>query len=132
MSATIRRDKLWYWRNDGDGQVAELDIKLDRIDIEIDGLQRIRYEETKARLEALGIDTTNYRPPPPILEREQRCTNHLRPDDDVEALVREAKRTKLDRDFDEFIASRAPTVKTVDTSGRLLVRRGIRRVLGTR
>jgi hypothetical protein len=112
--------------------VAELDIKLDRIDIEIDGLQRIRYEETKARLEALGIDTSNYRPPPPLTERELRCSGHLRPDDDVGALVREAKRTKLDRDFDEFIASRSPTVKTVDTSGQLLVRRGIDQVLGTR
>ncbi len=89
MSA--RRDKLWYWLHDQDGQVAELDIKLDRIDIEIDGLRRIQYEETKAKLEQLGIDTSNYRPPPHIHRSEQRCSNHLRPDDDIGALVAAAQ-----------------------------------------
>ena len=72
--------------------MAELDIKLDRIDIEIDGLRRIQHEETKARLERLGIDTSNYRLPPPLLASEQRCTNHLRPDDDIEALVKAARK----------------------------------------
>ena len=96
MSANIRRDKLWYWLHDQDDQVAEIDIKLDRADIEIDGLRRIGFEETKARLERLGIDTTNYRPPPHIPRSEQRCTNHLRPDDDIEALVIAATETKLD------------------------------------
>ena len=130
MSAA--RDKLWYLLHDPVGEIAEVERRLDRIDAEIHGWQTIRHAEVKARLEALGIDTTNYRPPPPILEREQRCTNHLRPDDDVEALVREAKRSKLDRAYDEFIAARSPAVNAVDTSGQLLVRRGIGQVLGVR
>ena len=122
------RDKLWYWLHDQDGQVAELEIKLDRLDIEIDGLQRIRYEETKERLEQLGIDTSNYRPAPPLLASEQRCTNHLRDDDDIEALVIAATETPLDRTYREFLAARS----TTDTSGPPIIRRGIGQVLGVR
>ena len=106
MRASIRCDKLWYWLNDRDGQVAELDIKLDRIDIEIDGLRRIAFEETKARLERLGIDTSNYRPAPPLVAHEQRCTRHLRPDDDIDALVIAAKKSPLDRLYREHVADR--------------------------
>lgn len=131
MSA--RRDKLWYWLHDQDGQVAELDIKLDRIDIEIDGLRRIQYEETKAKLEQLGIDTSNYRPPPHIHRSEQRCSNHLRPDDDIGALVTAAQERPLDRAYREHLAARsAADEETVDTGGALLIRPGIGQVLGVR
>jgi hypothetical protein len=94
-------------------------------------VQRIRYEETKARLEALGIDTTSFRPPPPLSEHEQRCTRHLRDDDDIEALVIAAKETKLDKAFREHMA-RSSAGEAVDTIGQLLVRRGIGQVLGVR
>ncbi len=131
MSA--RRDKLWYWLHDQDGQVAELDIKLDRIDIEIDCLRRIQYEETKAKLEQLGIDTSNYRPPPHIHRSEQRCSNHLRPDDDIGALVTAAQERPLDRAYREHLAARsAADEETVDTGGALLIRPGIGQVLGVR
>ena len=131
MSA--RRDKLWYWLHDQDGQVAELDIKLDRIDIEIDGLRRIQYEETKAKLEQLGIDTSNYRPPPHIHRSEQRCSNHLRPRDDIGALVTAAQERPLDRAYREHLAARsAADEETVDTGGALLIRPGIGQVLGVR
>ena len=128
------RDPLWYWLHDQDGRVAELEIKLDRLDIEIDGLNRIRYEEKKARLEQLGIDTSNYRPMPPMLEREQRCVNHLRDDDDIEALVIAAQETELDRMYREHLAARAATddERNLDTAGRTIVRRGIGQVLGVR
>ena len=56
MSAT--RGPLWYLIHDRDGQLAGLDIKLERIDMEIDGLRRIRHQETKAKLEQLGFDVS--------------------------------------------------------------------------
>ena len=131
----MSRDKLWYLLHPDD-RVTELDIKLDRIDIEIDGLRRIRYEETKARLEALGIDVSNYRPPPPLTEREQRCRNHIRPDDDVEAIVTAAKQSPLDRLYREHLARPADVVESPVTIGGLrsqtLVRPGIGQVLGVR
>ena len=126
------RTRLWYWLSDHD-VAAELDIKLDRIDIEIDGLQRIRYEETKTRLGRLGIDTTNFRPPPPLSEHEQRCTRHLRDDDDdIEALVIAAKESPLDRLYREHVARTAADEEAVDPSGQLIVRRGIGQVLSVR
>jgi hypothetical protein len=103
-----RRDKAWYLVHDQDGQVAERDIKLDCIDIEINGLQRVLYEETKAKLERIGIDTSNYRPPPPLHPSEQRCRNHVRPDDDVEAIIIAAKERPLDRLYREYLAARSP------------------------
>ena len=113
--------------------MAELDIKLDRIDIEIHGLGRMQHEETKARLERLGIDTLNYRLPPPLLASEQRCTNHLHPDDDIEALVKAATETKLDHMYREHLAAQSATdEETVDTSGEPIIRRGIAQVLGVR
>jgi hypothetical protein len=130
MSAAL--SKVWYLLHDADGQVAELDIKLDRIDIEIDGLRRLAFEETRTRLERLGVDVSNYKPAPHIHRSEMRCTNHIGPDDDVEALVREAKRSKLDVAFDEFIAARPTTDEAVDTSGPLIRRPGIGQVLGVR
>jgi hypothetical protein len=76
MSGTVHRDKLWYWLHDQDGRVAELDIKLDILDAEIHALQTIKHEETRTKLERLGFDVSNYRPPPPLLPSEQRCLNH--------------------------------------------------------
>lgn len=105
MSGSIRRDKAWYLVHDKDGQVAELDRALDRIDIEIDGLRRIASEETKARLERLGIDTSGYREAPHMHRSEQRCVNHVRPDDDVEAIIIAAQEKPLDRAYREYIAS---------------------------
>jgi hypothetical protein len=108
-----RRDKLWYLINDRGGEVAELDIRLDCIDMEIDGLRALRYEETKAKLERLGFDTAKYRPPPQLRSFEQRCTNHVRPDDDVEALIVAAKGSEesaLDRVYREHRATAADTV----------------------
>jgi hypothetical protein len=99
-----RRDKLWYLRNDRGGEVAELDIQLDRIDIEIDGLRALRYEETKAKLERLGFDTSKYRPPPRRLVSEQRCINHVRPDDDVEAIVIAGKERESGSTLDRLYA----------------------------
>jgi hypothetical protein len=131
MSA--QRDKLWYLLHDRDGRVAELDIKLDRLDIEIDGLQRSRYEETKTKLEKLGIDTSNYRPPPPLLASEQRCLNHIRPDDDIEALVIAATETPLDRAYREYLATRSATDEEhTDNSGQPILWRGLGQVLAIR
>ena len=62
----MRRDKVWYLLHDSLGEVAKRDIKLDRIDIEVDGLRRIQWDETQARLKRLGFDVTNRRPPPPM------------------------------------------------------------------
>jgi hypothetical protein len=35
----------------------------------------MQYEETKERLERLGIDVSRYRPPPPLQPFEQFCTS---------------------------------------------------------
>ena len=105
--STIRRDKAWYLVNDRDGRVAALDIRLDMIDIEIDGLRRIRYEDTRAALERLGFDTSDYRPPPRLLASEHRCTNHIGPNDDIEAIIVAAKESKLDRAYREHLATRS-------------------------
>ena len=105
-SVSVRRDKAWYLVHDPTGEVAALDIKLDCIDIEIDGLLRIQHEETKARLQRLGFDVSNYRPPPPRLRSEQRCFNHIRADDDIEAIVVAATERLLDRAYREHIAAR--------------------------
>ena len=121
MSAS--RDKLWYLLHDTDGEVAKLDIKLDILDAEIDALQRIRYEETKEKLERLGIDTAKYRPPPRPLASEQRCTNHIRPDDDIEAIVVAAKETKLDRAYREYLAARSAADEEIVHDQPVLVRR---------
>lgn len=121
MSA--QRNKLWYWLNDKDGKVAELDIELDCLDIEIAGLRRIQYEETKAKLERLGLDTTNYRPSPLPLRGEQRCINHFIDGDDIEALVIAASERPLDRAYREHINARdnlqlQPGDKVIHGDGR--------------
>jgi hypothetical protein len=103
---SVHRDKAWYLVNDRDGKVAQLDIELDRLDIETDALRRIQHQETKARLERLGFDTTNYRPPPRTLRSEQRCLNHIGPEDDIEAIVIAATEHPLDRAYREHIAAR--------------------------
>lgn len=102
---STQRNKLWYWLNDKDGRVAALDIELDCLDIEIDALQRIRHEETRERLQRLGIDTTNYQPSPQRLQSEQRCIKHFTDDDDIEALVAASERP-LDRAYREHINAR--------------------------
>jgi hypothetical protein len=61
MSGT--RDALWYLLHDRDGEVAELERRLDVVDFEINALRRMQHEDTKARLERLGFDTSNYKPP---------------------------------------------------------------------
>ena len=106
------RDKLWYWLHDQDGQVAEIERRLDRLDVEIDALTRVRFEETKARLEQLGIDVSNYKPPPHIHRSEQRCTNHLRPADDVEALIVAAQEGPLDLLYREHVAAKGEEIHT--------------------
>jgi hypothetical protein len=72
---------------------------------------------------------SGYREAPHIHRGEQRCTNHLGPSDDVEALVIEAKETKLDRAYHEHMP-RSSAGETGDSSEQLLVRRGIGQVLG--
>ena len=104
-----RRDKLWYLINDRGGEVAELDIRLDCIDMEIDGLRALRYQETKAKLERLGFDTANYRPPPQLRSFEQRCRSHVRPDDDVEAIVIAAKERESGSTLDRLYADHVLT-----------------------
>jgi hypothetical protein len=99
-----RRDKLWYLINDRGGEVAELEIRLDRADLEIDGLRRIQWEETRDRLQRLGFDVSKYRPPPQLRLFEQRCANHIGPDDDVEALVIAAKERESGRTLDRLYA----------------------------
>jgi hypothetical protein len=72
-------------------------------------MQRVRHEETKAKLERLGFDTSNYRPPPPLLASEQRRRNHIQPDDDIEAIIVAAKETALDHAYREYLAARSAT-----------------------
>lgn len=60
-----------------------------------------------------------------------RCSNHTDPDDDIEALVIEAKETKLDRAYREHRA-RSSAGETADSSGETIVRRRIGEVLGVR
>ena len=126
------RDKLWYLLNDPSGEIAEIERRLDRLDIEIDGRRRLASEENRERLERLGVDVSNHKPAPHLHPSELRCTNHLRPDDDVEQLIIEAKRSKLDRAYDEFIVARAAANETVDTSEQLIRRPSIGQVLGVR
>lgn len=64
---------------------------------------------------------------------EQRCTNHLRPDDDIEALVIAATESPLDRLYREHLAARSATdEKNTDAGGAPIIRRGIGQVLGVR
>jgi hypothetical protein len=112
------RDKLWYLLNDPLDELAKLEVELDCIDIEIDGLNRIRYEENKARLERLGIDVSNYRPPPPRHRSEQLCVNHIGPDDDIEAIVAAAQESELDRVYREHLERKSSSAARGSTSSR--------------
>ena len=40
----------------------------------MDAIRRLRHEETKARLERLGFDVSNFQPPPPLQAWEQHCS----------------------------------------------------------
>jgi hypothetical protein len=100
------RSKVWYLLHDSTGEVAAREVRLDCGAIEINGLQRVLYEETKEKLQRIGIDTSNYRPPPPLHPSEQRCRNHVRPGDDVEAILNAAKERPLDRLYREHLAAR--------------------------
>ena len=127
MSGSVRRGPAWYLVHDKDGQVAELDRKLDLLDAEIHTLQTVRYEETRERLQRLGIDVSNYRPPPPLLEGEQRRLSHVRDDDDIEAIVAAAQEKPLDRAYREHIASRTAaesSVVSTASAGDPRLRRG--------
>ena len=55
---SVRRGPAWFLCHDKDGEIAAIERQADRIDIQIDGLQRIRHAEVKARLERLGYDTS--------------------------------------------------------------------------
>ena len=127
-----KRGPLWYWMNDPDDRVAEMERGLDRLDIEIDGLQRLRFERNRERLERLGIDSSRYKEMPPMHASELRCTNHLRNDTDIEALVIAATESPLDRMYREHLARKAANEKTIDTGGQTIIRRGIGQVLGVR
>ena len=119
------RDKLWYLVHDRGGELREIDIELDVIDLEINALQRIGHEETKARLDALGIDTSKFRPPPPLHRSEQRCTNHPA-GDEIESLILEAQESKLDKVYREHLAEE----EIVETG--VIRRYGCGQVLGVR
>ncbi len=101
------RDKVWYLVHDRGGELAAIEVPQDVIDMEINGLQRLEHAATKARLDALGIDTSKFREPPPLHRAEQRCSNHVGPDDDVEALILEAQESELDKAYREHLASRS-------------------------
>jgi hypothetical protein len=120
---SVVRDKLWYLLNDKSGELAALELELDVLDAEIDAERRVVYERTKAGLERLGFDTSNYRPPPYIARGEQRCLGHLTEDDDIEALVVAAQETALERAYREHLEHRAP-------KGERTVRRALGQVLG--
>jgi len=92
------RDKLRDLLVDRDGQLHALDVKADMLTIEIDGEFRLRYEETKQRLERLGFDVSRYRPTPARHPSEER--SHI----DVEAVVVAAHDRPIDRLYREFLA----------------------------
>jgi hypothetical protein len=70
VSVSIRRDKLWYWLHDQDGRVAEPDIKLDCLDIEIDGPYP---SAAKPRRAAAGTSTPEPMAAAAAPRVEQRC-----------------------------------------------------------
>jgi len=91
----LATEKLTNLLRDRDGQLYELALQLDLLDMEINGLQRLRHEETKQRLDALGIDTSKFKPVPPLHCSELHSPRHVTPDDDIEELVATAKGQRL-------------------------------------
>jgi len=114
------RDKLWLLLDDRGKQVAEIDLQLDVLDAMIRAEENHQLGETRERLERLGYRTEGLKP----LSRhrsEERTSRHLQPDDDVEALVAQAKRERR-----EYRATRH------DRPTGLLHRPASGQVLGTR
>ena len=65
MTASEARAKLAQLRRDPSGELAKLELRLDVLDAEIDLEGRVRFQETKEKLERAGFDVSNYRPTPP-------------------------------------------------------------------
>jgi hypothetical protein len=94
--------------HDRDGEVAAVERELDILDWEVNALRRMRHDELKARLDALGFDTSRYRPPPRVHESERRSVHHFDDErDDIEDVITKAKRAgSLDELYDEWRAGR--------------------------
>ena len=123
------RDKLWYLLNDPSGEIAELERRLDRLDIEIDGRRRLASEANRERLERLGVDVSNYKPAPHLHPSELRCTNHLHPDDAAHHRGQAIEaRCRLRRVRGCSLSTDQP----VSRNGQSIVRRGIGQMLGVR
>jgi hypothetical protein len=91
------RDKLWYLLKDQEVQVTQREVRLDVLDALIDDERRLQYQQTGAQLQRINFNVSNYLPPPRRLRSEQRSAHHVGPGDDVEALVRAAQESPLDR-----------------------------------
>ena len=73
----VARTKLENLMRDKDGQIAELALKLDLLDAAIWDERLLQYQETKARLERIGVDVSKFRPPPRPGRAEQRSAQHV-------------------------------------------------------
>ena len=71
----------------------------------------------------MDFDADQYPPPLPLHPCEQRCTNHIRPDDDIEAIVIAAKGSALDRAYREHLTARSAADQVIIHDPPVLVRR---------
>lgn len=53
---------------------------------------------------------------------EQRCVNHFTDDTDIDALVNEAKRSPLDKLYDEWLEMKTSTTRMQPHGGELIKR----------
>lgn len=105
----LAHDKLTDLMRDPTGEVAELALRLDVLDTQIWDERFLQYQETKAKLDALGIDTTRFSPPPRPARAEQRSTRHFGASDDIGELIAAAKEeSPLDRLYREHLADTEP------------------------
>ena len=82
-------------RRDPTGQLAETASELVMLDLEINLLQRVTHEERKARVEALGIDVSNYGPPPPLHPSELRPSHRTITADEIDRVLTAAQENPM-------------------------------------
>jgi hypothetical protein len=108
-----------------DSELYDAARRLDAIEWAVEDERLLQYRATKDRLDRLGFDVTNYRPPLRPHRSERRTEAHVTTTDDVEQLITAAKRAarpSLDDLYREHIAglddSTPAARRSAATSGR--------------
>jgi hypothetical protein len=120
-------EKLWRLTTDKGRQAAAYEVQLDALDEMIWRERCHQHEQIRRRLENIGINTANYRPPARPHPSQLHTRRHLQPGDDIERLVEEARAEERLR----RLAADATTPGRPQREGNIY-RPAIGRVLGIR